>query len=374
MSVTADSLGDYQCVGWYGSAAIASNSARLSLASISIDNSNGHSMNPIRWNIAPHNCVLIRCGTVTSNPPAVWTFYRNGEEVNQKEVLPSNGALVLNSVTSADSGNYSCSAMNSITGVEVRLPQRIDLRVDYMDRTPPAMLGTNESLVTITARVGETVVLECPGVGSPPPKAVWSSPNVNNINPNRTKILPYGLQIIDVIPEDEGSYVCRLDNGFAPVLVHNIKFFVLRAPKIFNGPKNTLTNESDGLKLECEATGYPKPNIYWLINGQDTREDPEIIHRENYINIRKVQKHHAGIVQCFARNEVGEVGFFFLIKFKKKKNKNFQLNLQDSFANLLRVNPLQIQQDVESVPLGNVPTRSSNDYHRKKGTKKHRRK
>ncbi|XP_075155230.1 brother of ihog isoform X2 [Haematobia irritans] len=317
--VQNDKLGDYQCVAWYGSAAIASLSARLTLVSISIDNSNGYSHNAIRWNVAPKNHVLLRCGTVTSNPAAIWSFYRNGEKIPQSEVIPANGALVLNTVTAKDSGNYTCSAMNPITSQEVKLPQRIDLRVDYSDRTPPHFL--TEPATQVTARPGETVVLECPGVGSPPPIAVWSSPNTININNNnRTRLLPYGLQIVDVMPEDQAQYVCRLDNGIAPASVRIIKLTVLEKPSILRGPALTLTNESDTLELECSATGNPYPDIYWLINDVDSTMDPEMQHDGRRLVIRQVQKRHAGIVQCFAKNEVGET----------------------SEANLLKINPKQI--------------------------------
>ncbi|XP_061397752.1 interference hedgehog [Musca vetustissima] len=317
--VQTDSLGDYQCVASYGSAAIASLPARLTLVSISIDNSNGYTRNTIRYNVAPKNCILLRCGTVTSNPAAIWSFFRNGEKIPQSDLIPANGALVLNTVSTKDSGNYSCSAMNPITSQEVKLPQRIELLVSYSDRTAPHFL--KEPPNQVTARPGDTVVLECPGVGSPAPIAVWSSPNIVNINNNnRTRIVPYGLQIVDVVPEDQGPYVCRLDNGIAPALVHLIKLTVLEKPSILRGPASTLTNESDTLELECSAAGYPYPDIYWLINGQDTSMDPEVQHDGRRLVIQHVQKRHAGIVQCFAKNEVGET----------------------SDANLLKVNPKQI--------------------------------
>ncbi|XP_054727070.1 interference hedgehog isoform X1 [Anastrepha obliqua] len=347
--VSPETLGDYQCVAWFGSAAIASTPARLTLVSLSIDNSNGYSRNAIRWSVAPKNCVILRCGTVSSNPPAVWSFFRNGEKVPQTEVLPSaNGALILLSVSSKDSGNYTCSAMNAITGVEVRLPPHIDLRVDYTDRTPPYFLI--QPPAQVTARPGETALLECPGVGSPPPEAVWSSPNVINIYNNRTKVLPYGLQISDVLPEDQGSYVCRLDNGIAPALVQIIKFIVLEVPQILSGPATTLTNEGEQLELECSAAGNPFPQIYWLINGEDTSLDNETFHEDRRLVIRHVQKRHAGIVQCFAKNEVGEA----------------------SEGSLLQVNPKQIQGE-GSAPLGNVPIRTPYEHtgSKNKGKRKH---
>lgn len=290
----------------------------VSIASIDTslkDGNDNHYNNPIinngrtnvvRWNVAPKNYVLIRCGAINSNPAAIWSFYRNGEKLpSTMEILPASGGLILNAVTAKDSGNYTCAATNPITGQEIHLPQRIDLRIDYSDRTPPNFLIDQPK--QIVARPGDTIVLECPGVGSPPPGAVWSSPNVININNNRTRTLPYGLQITDVVSEDQGSYVCRLDNGIAPALVHVIKLTVLEGPKILRGPAATLTNESETLELECSATGNPYPDIYWLINGIDTSKDPEMLHDGRRLVIQHVQKRHAGIVQCFASNEMGEV-------------------------------------------------------------------
>ncbi|XP_017136970.1 interference hedgehog isoform X1 [Drosophila miranda] len=337
--VSPQTVGDYQCVAWYGPGALASTPARLTLVSISIDNLSGYSRpHAVRWSVAPRNCVLIRCGTVTSSPPAIWSFYRNGEKLPQTEMLVSGagGALVLSSVGTKDAGNYTCAATNAITGVEVRLPQVIDLRVDYTDRTQPYFLQQPAS--QLQARPGETIILECPGVGSPRPEAVWSSPTLPSINHNRSRVLAYGLQITDVRPEDQGSYVCRLDNGIAPVRVHMIKLQVLERPSILRGPAATLTNEGDSLTLECSATGNPQPEIYWLLNGEDASTDNETLAENRSLLIHHVQKRHAGVVQCFARNTLGEI----------------------SEGNMLRVNPLQISGE-DYQPLGNVPMRSSHD-------------
>ncbi|XP_060665742.1 interference hedgehog-like [Drosophila nasuta] len=174
--VSAQTVGDYQCVAWYGPGAIASTPGRLTLVSIAVDNANGngngYSRHAVRWSVAPKNCVLLRCGSVSSQPPPIWSFYRNGEKLPQSELLSGAvGALVLNSVSAKDAGNYTCAATNVITGEELRLPQVIDLRVDYTDRTPPYFL-LQQPATQLAARPGETVVLECPGVGSPRPSAL----------------------------------------------------------------------------------------------------------------------------------------------------------------------------------------------------------
>ncbi|KAH8420363.1 hypothetical protein KR009_009651 [Drosophila setifemur] len=337
--VSPETIGDYQCVAWYGPGALASTSARLALVTLEQDVSNGggsrasgRDRSSIRWSVAPRNCILIRCGSVISNPPAIWSFHRNGEKLPQSELLSgAAGALVLDSVTAKDAGNYTCAATNAITGQGLTLPRTIELRVDYTDRKPPFFLQPPPK--DLAVRPGETVVLECPGIGSPRPDAIWSSPNVA-LNHNRTKVLPYGLQISDIQPEDQGSYVCHLDNGIAPVLVHMIELSVLQRPVILRGPASTLTNEGERLVLDCSASGNPQPDIYWLINGEDAANDPEAHVDNRSLQLQKVQKRHAGMVQCFARNTLGET----------------------SEGNMLRVNPLQISGE-DDLPLGGVPKR-----------------
>ncbi|KAH8373161.1 hypothetical protein KR200_012039 [Drosophila serrata] len=341
--VSAQTAGDYQCVATYGPGILVSTSARLALVSIALESSGGHGSGrgSVRWSVAPRNCILIRCGTVISNPPAIWSFYKNGEKLPQSELLPgASGALVLDSVTAKDAGNYSCAATNAITGEELRLPQAIELRVDYTDRTAPFFLQRPPS--ELSARPGETVVLECPGVGSPRPEAVWSSPNLTRIHHNRSRTLPYGFQISDVRPEDQGSYVCLLDNGIAPPQGHMIKLSVLQRPIIQSGPAATLTNETSSLELECRATGNPQPEIYWLLNGRDATADPEArVYEQGKLRLERVQKRHAGVVQCFARNSLGEASFRML---------------PGAEANMLRVNPLDISGEEEPI-LGPFPIR-----------------
>lgn len=251
----------------------------------------------------------------------------------------SNGVLILDRITSADAGVYTCSARNSLLDIEVQVPQQFVIKVEEIPG-PPKFLFAPANRTTVQR--GETAILECPGVGSPIPKAVWSRP-VNSIINNRTSVLRYGLQIVNAQPEDSDTYICRLDNGYSDTLTHEIRLDVLESPFITHGPVDTLTDEGDSLELNCVANGNPLPAIRWLINGDEIFNDGNIQVETNKLRIHSVEKKHAGIVQCFAKNEVGEV-------FESK---------------LLQVIPKQISSSGNVQPFGTIPhVQRSNGYER----------
>lgn len=328
--MTENTVGEYQCVAWFGASAVASVPAKLLLADISLTdpliNSHGGydtrarppAQEPIQWDIPIGNSVLVKCGTLFSNPDPVWSFFKNDRPYTPKVTQAPPGTFIVPSVSFQDTGNYWCSAVNSIVLNEVKLPQRIILRVREMPISQPRFLS--DPLHVIAAKIGSTALLECPGVGNPVPKAIWSRPDAAITQLHRN--LGYGLEIENVTKDDAGDYFCRLDNGVAPALDLKIDFQVLEPPVIVEGPKATLTNESDSLHLECLATGFPKPDIYWMVNGHNCRLDAAVEMSGSTIMIRSVEKRHAGIVQCFARNRVGEVNnflespFYYFIYFR----------------------------------------------------------
>lgn len=89
IDVGANSVGEYQCVSWFGASALASIPARLTLAAIKLDPVNGGGLSsgsggrekhnqPVvsRWTVQSGNAVLLKCGEVISTPSPVWSFYR----------------------------------------------------------------------------------------------------------------------------------------------------------------------------------------------------------------------------------------------------------------------------------------------------------
>lgn len=275
-------------------------------------------------------------------------FCRNDQPIPQT----SMGALVLPSIKQADSGTYWCKAFNSVTGMEVTSQQKTVVTVDYIAKGPPSLLYTPSSNVTV--KPGETAILECPGIAYPAPRSSWSRTETS-ISNNRTSVLGNALKILNVRSEDRGDYICQLDNGILPSITLKIHLEVFEAPKIQQGPVDTLTDEGEKLELDCIASGFPTPTTYWLINGVDTRQDPLIRTAGTRLIINTLQKKHAGIIQCFAKNDEGEVCESKLLQVKPKPISGGMIGTQ---------------------PLGTIPHLSKSNRERNsklgKGRKKHK--
>lgn len=278
----------------------------------------------------------------------LFSIYRDDQAIPQT----STGALVLQSIKQSDSGIYWCKAFNSVTGMEVTSQQKTVVTVDYIARGPPSLLYTPSDHVIV--KPGETAILECPGIAYPAARSSWSRTETS-ISNNRTSVLGNALQILNTRSEDRGEYICQLDNGVGPSITLKIRLEVFEAPTIQQGPVDTLTDEGERLELDCMASGFPKPTTYWLINGVDTRQDSLIRTTGPRLIIDSLQKKHAGIIQCFAKNDEGEV----------------------CQSKLLQVKPKQISGGmIGTQPLGTIPHLSKSNRERNsklgKSRKKHK--
>ncbi|EDV31601.1 uncharacterized protein Dana_GF14467 [Drosophila ananassae] len=307
--VRQDTLGEYRCNGWFGPLLVTSTTARLELATTSVKSQ--EPVTSLQWQITNGNSVLWPCGQpVRSNPAASWTFYRNGVELGP-EYSGTGGNLFLRNVSVDSSGSYSCQATNPASGERIKSTSSMELQVVPSRGSQvkaPYLLPGQPGSQTVTAIEGGTLLLLCPGVGSPPPTAVWSSPDiVGAVNNKRTRVLAHALEISNVQIGDSGTYICYLDNGVRPPLEHFIQVKVEQPPQIVRPPWIDMVNEGERVQLECEATGVPTPEIYWLLNGKSSIYDTEAEQLPNgHLVLHSVLKRHAGYVQCFARNSLGE--------------------------------------------------------------------
>jgi hypothetical protein len=129
-----------QCVAKFGASALASVPAKLTLAEIKPFPLHQPEK---RYLVTEGNMVSIFCPPPVSNPAALIQYYHDDRKLPTPRILPTSNSLLLTHVTSQDSGMYTCSATNYITGTTVPSSFRVNLTVvpnHTVDPSPPKFL------------------------------------------------------------------------------------------------------------------------------------------------------------------------------------------------------------------------------------------
>ncbi|KAG8249046.1 hypothetical protein J6590_029396 [Homalodisca vitripennis] len=294
--------GDYQCIAWFGASALASTIGRLTLAELKPF---PHTA-PRYFTVSAGNNVVIECPAPVSYPPAVIQYYFNNVVLpDSSTMLMTTNSLVLHNVTSSNSGRYSCSATNYITGQTVQSQLVTSLSVvGSQQQSAPKFLYTPQSLYVV--QNGSNVSLECLGVGTPPPSVTWRKAG-GPLPRDRYQQVVGALKLANVQAPDKGVYICEVSNGVYPSVSHQITLEIQEPPVVIKEPSNSVVEEGGQVELECEVRGSPTPNITWLLNGEPLDNDSHATIRVNKLRIVDVQKRHAGVLQCIAVNVLGSV-------------------------------------------------------------------
>lgn len=125
------------------------------------------------------------------------------------------------------------------------------------------------------ARLGRTVRLQCPVEGDPPPLTMWTKDG-RTIHGgwSRFRVLPQGLKVKEVEPEDAGAYVCKATNGFGSLSV-NYTLIVMGQCQVFRRRPGGSTSrvptatpvlpeldhcpQDPGVPLAASSPGHPQP-------------------------------------------------------------------------------------------------------------------
>uniref|UniRef100_A0A3Q3VXN2 receptor protein-tyrosine kinase n=1 Tax=Mola mola TaxID=94237 RepID=A0A3Q3VXN2_MOLML len=115
--------------------------------------------------------------------------------------------LLINNLTSGDSGVYRCSARHLITGQETHR----DTQVLVTTLQPPVLL---HNLSDCTVNMSTSVTLSCPSEGVPPPTITWYKDERVLSQESGIVISPEDgtLHIDRITGEDQGLYTCQATN------------------------------------------------------------------------------------------------------------------------------------------------------------------
>lgn len=92
---------------------------------------------------------------------------------------------------------------------------------------------------------------------------------------------------------------------FTHSILHSISLVIFSpcisdSPAIVTAPSSQTLNETNPLKLYCNSTGNPSPNITWV------KDDRGVINTGEALYIKHVKKSDEGTYVCVASNKVGK--------------------------------------------------------------------
>lgn len=230
--------------------------------------------------------ILMQCMAVGfPNPRIRW--YQNDNPT------PLNGSVLkITRVSSRHTGVYRCVAEN-IAGTAYATAV---LAV----RAAPEI---HEPKTSVSALARSWTELTCNATGYPKPSIRWSRDGVPiDASFPRHLILPTGsLRIFSLALSDSGIYSCEASNPLGNAR-HSVKLSVRVLPTIIKHPGNISIDEGDTIILECEASGFPIPQIRWVLN------DSILLANRSFVEIMSAKKEqHEGHYRCVAKNPAGSV-------------------------------------------------------------------
>ncbi|XP_071607415.1 hemicentin-1 isoform X1 [Heliangelus exortis] len=242
--------------------------------------------------------VIISCTASGVPVPSVhWT--KNGIKLLPRgdgyRILPS-GAVEIAAAQLEHAGRYTCLARN-LAGVAHR---HAVLHVQE-----PPVIQTQPG--TLDVIVNNPILLPCEARGTPQPIIMWQKEGINIITTgDNYTVLPNGsLQIAKSTPEDAGTYMCIAQNP-AGTALGKIKLKVQVPPVIKSHLKEYVVPVDQSVTLQCEAEGYPAPEVSWHKDGQEITESiRRRILSTGVLQIVFVQPSDAGWYTCIAANLAG---------------------------------------------------------------------
>ncbi|XP_061773026.1 neuronal cell adhesion molecule-like isoform X9 [Nerophis ophidion] len=266
-------------------------------------------------------------------PPVVFWMDNNFQRLPQsKRVSQSlNGDLFFSNVLRQDSRNdYICYARFPRTQT-IQQKQPISVKVldldaindtmaafyndtdlfgeDPVDERRPTFLTPSVPSSSKMVLRGQVLEMECIAEGLPTPDISWAKVG-GELPATRTSFLHHQktLRIANVSEADAGEYQCTARNKHGSV-GHAIAVTVKAAPYWIGGaPRNLVMAPGENGVLTCRASGTPKPDIQWAINGmaiENSPKDPSRKVEEDSIIFSQVQTGSSAVYQCNVSNQYG---------------------------------------------------------------------
>lgn len=324
----------------------------------------------------PRPAVIWERNNEQIHPEGRYRFFEDGNVYN----------LIISSVTTEDSGQYTCKAKNSIGETYAAATLKVEGEAQEMElreENKPRFL-----IKPLSTRVGrgEDAVFSCKLWGNPRPEVVWEKDGrkLNEIFESTHFNVGYQdggwfqLKIFKTRAPDGGVYTCKARNEFGEGLAGAVLLVDAGPGHEEEGNRNGYTNghwkghqgkqrsgrqlttrlkddpvthqakqvkmfavtEGKHAKFRCFVTGKPKPEIIWRKDGRLIMSGRRYLlyeDREGYFTLKVLycKQQDNGVYVCAASNTAGQT--LSAVHLSVKGKSNWYL----SIATELAVNILQ---------------------------------
>ncbi|TKR93170.1 hypothetical protein L596_007674 [Steinernema carpocapsae] len=185
--------------------------------------------------------------------------------------------LQIASMKRTQSGNYTCTAVNSLplhsSSAPVKRTGRTSSFINVRYAPGTAVISSPTHFVN----VGERIVLSCASEDEGNPKASykWMVPYGSDVGDVQNQHQPQ-LVIENATLAHNGVYRCIPFNELGYGTQAHFRMMVVEAPKIIRSSRPDIVYKSgDSVTLTCEASGFPAPKVIWKKDGVELVGDLE---------------------------------------------------------------------------------------------------
>ncbi|KAM9297026.1 LOW QUALITY PROTEIN: basement membrane-specific heparan sulfate proteoglycan core protein [Gastrophryne carolinensis] len=282
------------------------------------------SINPHAATVLQGENATFKCHVHKGAEPVRLTWRLGNNQPLQDNVRVSADGTVITIVGAhhKNQGAYRCMASNAFGAVDSAVTLLVKGRPS-VSVIPPG---------PVTVHVGDTISLECNGVGDPRPVVNWRRTGSRNIikqhnhapldshallQHNHAPLDSHALlQIPSAKPEDGGSYTCTGQNPDGTAQVHvvvRVEDRVERpgAPIVTADKPLHVVVAGETATLRCSATGAPPPSITWSKLRAPLPWQHQVVNSS--LVIPRVALQDSGQYICNASNSAGQTEIFITL-------------------------------------------------------------
>ncbi|KAG7328956.1 hypothetical protein KOW79_007130 [Hemibagrus wyckioides] len=260
----------------------------------------------------------LKCDATGEPPPTIIWISPKNEMITLSSVkyqILKDGTLIINKVTLADQGKYTCVARNS-AGDDIK---NVKLQVEVSEPYINGKSGRTDSRVLGVSY--QTVLMHCKAEGMPEPQITWmTSFGMSLPTPyvgGRFQVHKNGtLELRGIRKTDEGKFLCVARNYLGEAsLAIDLEVATLAEKPSFLVPNIevlSLKPDGDDIILQCQAMGKPKPEFVWILPNSTVLVPGMKLKRFTHssengsLHIIQPVLNDKGVYRCLAKNAAGQ--------------------------------------------------------------------